>query len=66
MSNLSQQRESYVKQLQSVETRLQSLDAEKQKLITQREQLKGAVFALDSLAQAEAVVESPETTVTED
>lgn len=71
MNTLSKQRESYVQQLQQTETRLQTLDVERQRLITQREQLKGAIFALDSLSQTEGEPttespESPESTATED
>lgn len=60
MNNLTKQRDQYVQQLKQVETQLQTQDRETQRLVTQREQLKGAVFALDTLAQAQATESSPE------
>ena len=49
---IKSQREGYVTQMQQVEDQLKQLDTQKARLAAQREQLKGAVFALDSLAQA--------------
>ena len=56
---LEKQKEGYLAQMQQVETSLKDLGQQRERLLAQREQLKGAVFALDSLvsaAEAEPVV----------
>ncbi len=58
---LKNQRDSYVSQLNSTEQKLQSLDQDKARLLAQREQLKGAIFALDTLASAVNNEAQPET-----
>ena len=61
---LKTQRESYVQQLQQVEQSIKGLEVQRERFGAQREQLKGAIFALDSLAQAqEPAVEMDETEI---
>lgn len=42
-------RADYVNQLNGVNTQLTNLETERQRLVSYREQLKGAIFALDQL-----------------
>jgi len=51
---LEKQKDGYLAQMKQVESSLKELDQQRQQLLTQREQLKGAVFALDSLFSAES------------
>jgi hypothetical protein len=56
-------RADYVNQLNQTNAQLGHLEGEKQRLIAYREQLKGAIFALDQVLQAQstAVASATET-----
>jgi len=49
----NQQREGYANQLRTVDEELTNLEQKRNQLVTQREQLKGAIFALDTLLASE-------------
>lgn len=53
MEKLTEQRKNYAAELQRTEQQLEQL-------LAKREQLKGAIFALDTLAQASKATESEE------
>ena len=52
-------RADYVNQLNQANAQLGQLEGEKQRLIAYREQLKGAIFALDQVLQASASAAAP-------
>lgn len=62
---LKTQREGYLTQLKGVESSLQESDRQRERLFAQREQLKGAIFALDTLAQSEEAATTAEATSSE-
>lgn len=52
-------RADYVNQLNQANAQLGQLEGEKQRLIAYREQLKGAIFALDQVLQAQSSAAAP-------
>lgn len=58
-------RQDFAGQLNNTNLQLQQLEGEKQRLISYREQLKGAIYALDQVLAATAEVAKPEAAATE-
>lgn len=54
MEKLTKHREGYLNQLNEVEASLQELDRKRDRYMAQREQLKGAIFALDMISNPDA------------
>ena len=52
MSDLEKQKQNYETQFKQAETRLQQLAEESQRLTVQREQLRGAIYALEQVMQS--------------
>jgi len=56
-------RDDYVNQLNEVKAKLTKLETERQRLVTLREQLKGAIFALDKINTLNVKTDSEESSV---